>query len=281
MTRPWAAWAPSGSGTVATATFPAPWVGGIAQQVQISVYLPPGYATSGHQDPVIYEVPSAMDGGWTKAVGISSVLDSLIDSGRMPATIVVFVPEGAGPYPDAECANSFDGREWVDRFIVQTVVPWVDRTYRTIPIPEARALLGFSQGGFCAAMLELRHPDVFASSIAISGYYQAGLQSSQTAEAGRVFGTSAAYRAANSPDVLASRIPATLARTLFVELNANPAEPIFGPQYAEFAAALHAARIPVALFPTPFGHAWNSVRDEAPVLLTALAERWSAVGLFH
>jgi enterochelin esterase-like enzyme len=278
--RPWAAWAPTGTGTTATATFPAPWVGGSARQVQISIYLPPGYATSTHPDPVIYEAPFQLGGGWTKEVGITSLLDGLIDSGRIPPTIAVFIETVGGPYPDAECANSYDRREWVDRYVVQTIVPYIDRTYRTIPSAEARALLGFSQGGFCAAMLQMQHPDVFASAIAMSGYYQAGLQSGQTVEAGRVFGTSVAYRDANSPDVLAARMGASVARTLFVELNANPAEPIYGPQYAGFAAALHAAGVPVALFPTPFGHAWSSVRDEVPQLLMTLAERWSAVGLF-
>jgi enterochelin esterase-like enzyme len=279
--RPWSGWQPTGMGTVSTVTFPAPWVGGSTSSLTVDIYLPPGYATSTHPDPVLYEVPNSLDSGWSKSVAVTSILDQLIDSGRLPPTIAVFIPEVGGPFADAECANSYDGREWIDRFITSTVVPWVDSHERTIPIAEARAVMGFSQGGFCAAALELRHPDVFADAIALSGYYQAGLQSGQTAEAARIFGTSAAFRAASSPDVLARRLPSSVDHTLFVELNANPSEAIYGPQYLGFASALDAAGIPVALFPSATGHAWDTVRDEMPTLLATLAQRWSAAGIFR
>jgi len=274
--RPWQGWVPGGRGSVSTMAFPAPWTGGSATQLRIAIYLPPGYASSTHRDPVIYEAPFDLGSGWSKSVAITSILDELIDAGRMPPTIAVFIPEKGGPFADAECANSADGREWMDRFIVSTVVPWVDREFRTIPSPAARAVMGFSQGGFCAAELALRHPDLFANAIAFSGYYQAGIRTGQTAEAAVVYGSDPAARTSSSPDILVGRLPSGVAHTLFFELNAKPSEPFYGSQYVEFSSLLHAAGVPVALFPSASGHAWDTVRDESPIVLATLAERWAA-----
>ena len=40
-------------------------------------------------------------------------------------------------------------------------MPWVDRTYRTLPEREARAVLGKSSGGYGATVLGMRHPELF------------------------------------------------------------------------------------------------------------------------
>ena len=55
--RPWEAWRPTGSATLTSVVFPAPWVGGTATTLKASIYLPPGYATGSQRYPVLYEVP--------------------------------------------------------------------------------------------------------------------------------------------------------------------------------------------------------------------------------
>jgi enterochelin esterase-like enzyme len=115
-----------------------PWENGSATQVEVAVYAPPGYdSNSSLKYPTLYEVPWNV-ATWQDGVDLTGALDTLIDRGTMPPAIVVYVDAGRGPYPDSERANSYDGRGWYDRFVAQTVVPWVDSHYRTI-VCERRA----------------------------------------------------------------------------------------------------------------------------------------------
>jgi len=278
--RPWTKWQPGGYGRVDTVQLAAPWIGGRSQQTTVEVYLPPGYGSSTRAYPVIYELPWGLAGGWSTGLHITTVLDTLIDGGQIPASIVAFVGMTGGPEPTSECVNSVDHRQWLERYLTDTVVPYLDGHYRTIVTAAARSLFGFSQGGFCAPMLALRHPDLFATAIAVSGYYEAGIRSSSTPNAWRPFAGNAAVEAMYSPLVLAGQESAAARSTLFFELSADPTESFFGPQYAAFAAALHAAGIPVALFPTTAGHSWQEVRTEIPTLLETLAQRENALGVF-
>jgi enterochelin esterase-like enzyme len=192
----------------------------------------------------------------------------------------VFVSESGGPYPDSECMNSADGREWFERYVVSTVVPYVDSHYRTIATAPARALFGFSQGGYCAPMLLLRHPGMFGSAIVFSGYFQAAIRSSETPNAWRPYRNNQALIAATSPLLLVPRLSPDVRRSLFLELSASAHESFFGRQYLAFAATLHDNGVPIALFPTPLGHAWAAVRQQLPQVLETLAAHEVAIGVF-
>src|SRR5262249_53240759 len=110
--RPWLAWRPVGVGQLTEAPLPSPWTVGAASTGQLTIYTPPGYsAASAHAYPTVYEVPWGL-GGWQTSAQLPAILDSLIDGGEIPPTIVVFTPEHGGPFPDSECANSADHREW-------------------------------------------------------------------------------------------------------------------------------------------------------------------------
>ena len=279
--RPWTRWRPTGAGSTVAEQFPGPWRHGKEPYAAVTVYMPPGYAASTRRYPVIYELPADLVGGWTTGGDMQPTLDSLITSGTMPASIVVFISERGGPYADDECSNSADGREWFDTYITQTVVPFVDQHFRTLATPQARAVFGFSQGGYCAPTLVLRHPDLFRSAISFSGYYQAGVRSSQTPNASRPFNDDPTLEAAASPLQLAAQVTPSEAPTLFFELSAAPLEPFFGSQYAAFASTLHNEGISVALFPSPLGHSWSGVRSVEPQMLTTLGERWAALGVFE
>lgn len=276
--RPWLASRPTGSGTVTHLVLPTPW-GPTGTTENVYVYLPPGYATGTGRYPVMYAVPHSME-SWIHGVGLLTMLDALIDSGRIPATIVVFASEGGGPYPDSECANTADGREWFDRWVAATLVPQVDATFRTMSNPAARGVMGFSQGGFCAASLVTRHPDLFGTDISFSGYYQAGIRNAETLNAWRVYSGIPSYEAQFSPQVLVPSIPMALRSRLFFELSANPLESFFGPQYVGFTGLLHAAGIALSLFPTPVGHAWAAVREQLPTVLATWAARMTALAVF-
>ena len=257
--------------------FAAPWVGGITSVNDLFVYTPPGYAADpSRRYPVLYEAPQPFV-QWDGAIGVRAALDNLIDSGAIPASIVVFLSLGSGPYPDGECADSFDGREWLDRYVARVVVPWVDAHLRTIASPVARSIFGMSEGGYCAAILTLHHPDLFGTAVALSGYYQAGLGGPS---APAVFGGIASLLAADSPLVVAPRLAGPVrARTAFV-LVAERGQWLYGPQQAAFVNVLSRSGYHVDPFWVSMPHGWQQVRAEFASALEQVAQHEVALGVF-
>ncbi len=274
--RPWLLWRPSGGGSVTTLNMPAPWTDGAAT-TDVSIYTPPGYDPNGSRHyPVLYEAPTAYS-LWDSATNSKIALDTMIDRGTVPAMIVVFINSGNGPYGDTECADSFDGRDLMDTFISVTVVTYVDSHYRTIARADARAITGFSQGGYCAAILALRHPTVFGTSIPFSGYYRAG---DADANAQAPFGGDPAALAAASPMIVAAELPAAERANLFFVVIAKPSEPFFGPEATGFEQLIAADGYPYVALNDKLGHGWDEVREEFMAALESWASRLVAVGVF-
>jgi len=276
---PWTASVPSGAGRVDTATLPPFWTGGVRSQSEISIYVPPGYDAGTAHYPVLYEAPSSIN-AWNGGMQLTSTLDALITGGQVPPMLVVFVNSYGGPYTDTECANSFDGREWYDRFFSTTVVSYVDAHYRTIGTPQSRAILGFSQGGYCSATLLSHHPDVFRSSIVLSGYFVSGIESGTTPTAWRPFNNDPAIIAATSPMTVVPTLPADVRRQLFYVFCADPTNPFYGAQLAQFTHVLDGVGVPMAIFPTPLGHTWAAARTFLPSMLQLVAQRMASLGVF-
>ena len=273
---PWLAWRPSGNGNVDIINMPAPWIGR-STTTELGIYTPPGYdPKESRQYPTLYEAPTPF-GFWDTATNVKVALDTLIDSGAMPAVIVVFISSGDGPYQDSECANSFDGLEWFDTYVGQTVVPWVDSHYRTIAQPAARAITGMSQGGYCAAILALHHPDVFGTSIIFSGYFHAGIVGSNSA---RPFGGDRALLDAASPDVVVGQLAPALRASLYFIVITKTGQPLFGPQAASFNQLLAAGGYPHRAIASAEPHGWVEVRQETPTALEVWAARLLVTGVF-
>ncbi len=275
--RPWLSWRPSGSGSVTTVDLPAPWTDSSATTENIGIYTPPGYDPSGgRRYPVLYEAPFDYR-LWDSSVNIKVVLDTLIGSGRVPPMIVVFVNAWRAPIADTECANSVDGKQWMDTFISETVVAYVDMHYLTIARAEARATTGFSQAGYCAAILALRHPTVFGTAIPISAYYWAG-----DGEAGSrlPFGGDLAALAAASPIIAAAKLPAADCARLFFIVVAQPSQPFFGTQATEFEHLLAFKGYSFVALDARIPHGWDQVREMLPLALEAWAGHLVAAGVF-
>jgi enterochelin esterase-like enzyme len=277
--RPWSTSLPTDHGRVMSITLPAPWTGGIRDTVAVDIYLPPGYDARSTRYPVIYEAPDSIS-MWQHGMRLPSVLDALITNGSIPPAIVVFVSDFGGPYADSECANTFDGSEWIDRFMATDLVRWVDTNLRTIATPASRATFGFSQGGYCAAAFLAHHPDVFGSSIVLSGYFVAGIHSGTTPNAWRPFNNDPAIIDAASPMTVIPRIPAALRARLFYVMTADPTQGFYGPQMAKFAAVLHGAGVPMAIIPTALGHSWDAANQLVPTMLELVAGRMVTLGVF-
>ena len=135
---------------------------------RIWIYLPKGYATNGKHYPVMYmhdgqnlfdELTSGY-GEW----GIDECLDSLIKKGT-PGCIIVGIDCGPkrmneyNPY-DTKRFGAGEGDLYVN-FLVQTLKPYIDSHYRTLPKKKNTIIAGSSMGGLISYYAILKHPDVF------------------------------------------------------------------------------------------------------------------------
>ncbi len=136
------------------------------------VYLPPGYAASTERYPLVVFLHAFLGSaaGWLNVAPFSPTvperLDALVEAG-LPSCIAVF-PDGWNALGGSQWANSAATGRYRDA-VVHDVLGWVDATFRTVPRPEARAVVGRSSGGYGSWQLVRHHPDVFGHLAAHSG----------------------------------------------------------------------------------------------------------------
>lgn len=150
------------SAQVSTFMIDAPQWGG---QKKIWLYLPKGYEKSEKKYPVIYmhdaqnlfDAKSAYAGEWQ----VDETLDSL-----HAQVIVVGIEHGnekrmeeLTPYPNEKYGGG-KADLYLD-FIVSTLKPTIDKTYRTKSNKKNTAIMGSSLGGLVSFYAVLKYPDVF------------------------------------------------------------------------------------------------------------------------
>jgi enterochelin esterase-like enzyme len=122
------------------------------------VYVPAQY--DGNQ-PVCVMV--FQDGaGYTSFV--PTVFDNLIAKGEMPATAAVFINPGTGPGEEGRGQRSLEYDTLSDRyarFLLEEILPDVEKTVKLRHDPESRAIAGISSGGICAWTVAWERPDEF------------------------------------------------------------------------------------------------------------------------
>lgn len=132
--------------------------------VSYHAYTPAAYDAPGTRLPVLYWLHGTL-GGIAGVAPLSRLFDGAIRDERMPPMIVVFV----NGLPRRLWADSKDGSAPVETVFVEELVPEVDRRFRTVASREGRVLEGFSMGGYGAARIGFRHPDLFAGISILAG----------------------------------------------------------------------------------------------------------------
>ena len=110
--------------------------------------------------PVLYLLHGLSDDhtAWTRRTSLERYCEGL-------PLIVVMPNGGRGFYTDAVAKPNAS----FETLIVKDLVGWVDATMRTIPRREGRVVEGLSMGGYGAAKLALKHPDMFCAAVSHSG----------------------------------------------------------------------------------------------------------------
>ena len=82
---------------------------------------------------------------------------------------LVVTPSGhAGYWSDHDNAGA-GGPPMYETFVIDQLIPLIDRTFRTLADRAHRVVLGDSMGGYGALMLAARHPDLFSAASSLSG----------------------------------------------------------------------------------------------------------------
>jgi S-formylglutathione hydrolase FrmB len=135
----------------------------------LPIILPPDYDTSEKRYPVIYGLTGFTGSGLSMLnfaawqPNLPQRIDRLMADGKLPPAIYV-LPDCFTRYGGSQYRNSTAIGRYED-FLIDEIVPHVDRTYRT----TGRGVFGKSSGGYGAIMLGLQHPDVFSAVACHSG----------------------------------------------------------------------------------------------------------------
>jgi enterochelin esterase family protein len=151
------------------------------------VYLPPNYdAQIKARYPVLYLQHGGGEDetGWIRQGRANFILDNLIATGKCKPMIVVMAygyarragqtpPDLAGkPFGSPEALKAM--QEMASTFeadVTQVLIPYIDKTFRTLTDRDHRAMAGLSMGGMQTYQITLNHLDLFSY---IGGFSGAG-----------------------------------------------------------------------------------------------------------
>ena len=166
-------------GTVSLQWYPSPTVNATRRAY---VYTPAGYETGTDRYPVLYLLHggSGDEDAWSSCGRATQILDNLIAQGRARPMVVVMpnanitriAAPDLVPAPASLPANQDPGRfRKFPESLVKDLIPFIDKTYRTLTDREHRAIAGLSVGGAQAMYAAFNNLDLFAWVAAFSGGY--------------------------------------------------------------------------------------------------------------
>ena len=128
-------------------------------KVSYHIYTPEVYDTEKESRfPVEYWLHGT-GGGLQGLRTLVTYFDAAIRADKIPPMLIVF-PNGL---ETSMWSDSKDGRVPMETVVVKDLIPHIDATFRTIATREGRLIEGFSMGGYGAARLGFKYPDLFAA----------------------------------------------------------------------------------------------------------------------
>lgn len=140
---------------------------GLSPERAFKVYLPPGYERGSRRYPVVYFLHNTW---WSPRQAFEDGnLQRLLERGFADGVVPEFIFVAAdftGPTTGSMYENSPVTGRWID-YLVNEVVPFVDRSFRTLAQRESRAVVGDFFGGRGALKLAMTNAETFSVAYAL------------------------------------------------------------------------------------------------------------------
>jgi predicted alpha/beta superfamily hydrolase len=178
-------WAEGGGGSTSTAAANVKIISTDFYMPQLNrtrriwVYFPPDYETSGLSYPVLYmhdgqnlfDATTSFAGEWE----VDEALNELAQQGKH-VPLVVGIDNGGSnrideytPWANSQYGGG-DGDNYL-QFIVETLKPYIDQQYRTLPGRESTGIMGSSIGGLISHYGSIKYQDIFSKAGLFSPSY--------------------------------------------------------------------------------------------------------------
>jgi enterochelin esterase-like enzyme len=114
---------------------------------------------------------------------VPTVFDNLIAERDMPVTVAVFINPGTGGSRNQRSIEYDTLSDRYSRFLLEEILPEVEKTVKLRHDPESRAIAGISSGGICAWTVAWERPDAFRKVLSWVGSFT-NIASGQTRREG-------------------------------------------------------------------------------------------------
>ncbi|MGH9158662.1 MAG: alpha/beta hydrolase [Vicinamibacteraceae bacterium] len=134
-----------------------------AVERDVIVFLPPSYGKDQRRRyPVVYALHGYSIGAeqWTHEIHVPHTIEGAFAQGARE--LIVVLPDSKTVHNGSMYSRSITTGDF-EQFIARDVVSYVDARYRTVPHRLSRGLVGHSMGGYGAARIGMKHPDVFGA----------------------------------------------------------------------------------------------------------------------
>jgi dienelactone hydrolase len=205
---------------------------GITQSVE--VWLPPQYGDP-HYAATRFPVVMVLGGAQVhiafvvQRLDFAKVASEEIRSGRVAPFVAVFPEINVALPVDTECTDypgSTQAFTWLDK----DVTHWATANLRVSTDGRRWSVMGWSTGGYCAAMLHLRDPQRFGAAASVEGYFTPEPDSS-TGDLARLLKHDQRLAHETSPEWLIEHVPPASAHLLVMTSDRDPQS---RPQSMEF-----------------------------------------------
>jgi S-formylglutathione hydrolase FrmB len=135
------------------------------KSLKAAVTTPPSYLSENQNYPVLYLLHggSGSYSDWHRKVTEPGLVGRMAEEYNL-----IIVTPSVGPasyYYDSPMLDSVR----YETYIINELIPHIDKNYRTLARKESRAITGLSMGGHGAMMLSAKHPELFVAAGSMSG----------------------------------------------------------------------------------------------------------------
>jgi enterochelin esterase-like enzyme len=133
----------------------------------MSIYIPAGLRSEQPTAVMIFQ-----DGEETLSKGVRTTLDNLIYRGEIPPMVGIFINPGKFESGESNRQNEYDSTtDRYARFLLEEILPAVEKIVKLRRDPAGRALMGTSSGGACSWTAAWHRPIQFGKVVSWVGSF--------------------------------------------------------------------------------------------------------------